>query len=115
MASGPAVVFALVCRCSAFHFSRFVTHPRCGDVCRGDVATVQGSGRYVSWDRTEPQLGARVALQIYNRWRDGWVIDLIFDALLSWNTWVWTARRGEGVLAGSDGHADLIVLGSDPH
>jgi hypothetical protein len=43
------------------------------------------------------------------------VIDVIFDALLSWNTWVWTRRRGEGILVGPDGHADLVVLGSDPN
>ena len=73
------------------------------------------SGQHVSQDRTEPQLGAFVALQIYNKWKEPWVIEVIIDALYSWNTWVWTHRRGEGVLAGSDGHADLIVLGSDPN
>ena len=72
------------------------------------------SGPHVSFDRTEPQLGAHVALQVYNKWGDGWVVDVVFDALLSWNNWVWSARRGEGVFAGGDGHADLIVLGSDP-
>ena len=73
------------------------------------------SGLHVSVDRTEPQLGAFVALQIFKKWGDGWVIDVIIDALYSWNTWVWTYRRGEGALAGADGHADLIVLGSDPN
>ena len=73
------------------------------------------SGLHVSFDRTEPQIGAYVALQIYKKWGDGWVIDCVFDALLSWNTWVWEKRRGEGVLAGPDGHADLVVLGSDPN
>ena len=73
------------------------------------------SGFHVSVDRTEPQLGAFVALQIYNKWKEAWVIEVIIDALYSWNTWVFTYRRGEGVLAGSDGRADLIVLGSDPN
>ena len=72
------------------------------------------SGTGISFDRTEPQIGAFVVREIYTRWRDAWVVDLLFPALLSWNTWVWTHRRGEGVLAGADGHADLIVLGSDP-
>lgn len=53
--------------------------------------------------------------EIFNKWGDGWVIDAIFDALYSWNSWVWDHRRGEGVLAGPDGHADLVVLGSDPN
>ena len=73
------------------------------------------SGLHASFDRTEPQLGAFVALQIYNKWKEPWVVEVIIDALFSWNTWVWTHRRGEGVLAGADGHADLIVLGSDPN
>jgi hypothetical protein len=76
------------------------------------------SGLHVSYDRTEPQIGAFVALQMYKKWGDasaGWVIDCIFDALMSWNDWVWNKRRGEGVLAGPDGHADLVVLGSDPN
>jgi len=72
------------------------------------------SGTGISFDRTEPQIGAFVVQQIYNKWQDGWIVDLLFPALLSWNNWVWTHRRGEGVLAGPDGHADLIVLGSDP-
>ena len=56
------------------------------------------SGLRLSYDRTEPQIGAYVALQIFNKWGDGWVVDIIFDALLSWNTWVWNRRRGEGSL-----------------
>jgi putative isomerase len=72
------------------------------------------SGTGISFDRTEPQIGAFVVRQIYERWGDGWVVDLLFPALLSWNDWVWTHRRGEGSLAGPDGHADLVVLGSDP-
>ena len=72
------------------------------------------SGTGVSFDRTEPQIGAYVVQQVHAKWRDDWVVQLLFPALLSWNNWVWTHRRGEGVLTGPDGHADLIVLGSDP-
>ena len=72
------------------------------------------SGTAVSFDRTEPQIGAFVLSRLYARWGDGWLVDLLLPSLLSWNDWVWEHRRGEGVLAGPDGHADLIVLGSDP-
>jgi hypothetical protein len=64
---------------------------------------------------TEPYVGARIALAIYKKWGDAWVIDLIIDALLSWNDWLWRRRRGEGVFAGADGLADLMCLGSDPN
>jgi putative isomerase len=73
------------------------------------------SGLHASFDRTEPQLGALVALRIFSKWGDAWVVEAIIDALYSWNCWVWERRRGEGSLAGSDGRADLIVLGSDPN
>ena len=76
------------------------------------------SASHVSYDRTEPQIGAFVMLQIYKKWGDtrmGWVVDTVFESLLSWSDWAWRKRRGEGTLAGGDGHADLIVLGSDPN
>ena len=74
------------------------------------------SAFHVSNDRTEPQIGAYVALQIYEKWgadRAGFVVDTILDALLGWVDWSWRMRRGEGSLAGPDGRADLLVLGSD--
>ena len=71
------------------------------------------SGMSVSFDRTEPQIGALVVQKIHAKWGDDWLVNFTFPALLSWNEWVWQHRRGEGVLAGPDGHADLIVLGSD--
>ena len=67
------------------------------------------SGFVGSWDRTEPPLGARVLLHIYNRWQEPWLVELLFDALERWNGWHWERRRsGEGAVP------DLIVLGSDP-
>ena len=64
---------------------------------------------------TEPYVGARIVLSIFKRWGDAWVVDLIIDALLTWNDWLWRRRRGEGIFAGADGLADLMVLGSDPN
>lgn len=74
------------------------------------------SGPKGSYDRTEPQLGALVLLKMYNKHpaETAWVVELLFDALYGWQDWVWRRRRGEGVLAGADGQADLIVLGTDP-
>jgi hypothetical protein len=66
------------------------------------------SGYIGSWDRTEPPLGARVLLRIFRKWREPWLVELLFPALLAANEWHWRARRGEGALA------DLLVLGSDP-
>lgn len=60
-------------------------------------------------------MGALITRAIYDRWHDGWLLDALLPALLSWNDWEWARRRGEGVFAGPpDGLADLLVLGSDP-
>jgi hypothetical protein len=84
-----------------------------GRTLRGFVPN-GSAGPKKSYDRSEPQVGARVALEIFNKWGDAWVIEGLLDTFLSWNDWVWEHRRGEGSLAGPDGHADLMCLGSDP-
>jgi hypothetical protein len=74
------------------------------------------SGPHISFDRTEPQVGSVVLQRIYAQLGSaGWVVDVALGPLLSWSDWFWARRRGEGVFAGSDGHADLISLGSDPN
>eukprot|EP01136_Pigoraptor_vietnamica_P020972 Opistho-1_new@70591 len=63
-------------------------------------------GVSASWDRTEPSVGAVALLAIYNKYGDDWLVDLLFDDLFAWNTWMWQKRRtAEG----------LIQLGSDPN
>jgi hypothetical protein len=60
------------------------------------------------------QVGARVIRAIYEKWGDAWLLEGLMPTLLSWNDWEWNHRRGEGILAGVDRHADLLCLGSDP-
>ena len=73
-----------------------------------------GAGPRRTYDRSENQVGARVLKAIFDRWGDQWLLDGLLPVMLSWNEWEWTRRRGEGVLAGADGLADLMCLGSDP-
>lgn len=42
-------------------------------------SAIYSAGTHVSFDRTEPQIGAFVLLQIYNKWGDGWLVDLLID------------------------------------
>lgn len=67
------------------------------------------SGTRKSYDRTEPQLGSYILREIYQKWNESWVVEIVFDSLLGAHNWTWDHRRGAGVLASSD----LIVLGSD--
>ena len=73
------------------------------------------SGLGVSYDRTEPMIGAFVTLQVFRKWGDSWLVDVVAGALESWNDWAWEHRRGDGAFVGPDRKADLIVLGSDPN
>ena len=72
------------------------------------------AGPRKTYDRSEPQVGALITRAIYERWGEAWLLEGLVPVFLSWGEWEWERRRGEGVLAGADGLADLLVLGSDP-
>jgi len=63
------------------------------------------SGLIKSRDRTEPPVGSMVVLEVYKKFQDLWLIELLYPKLVSWNRWFWQ-RRIEG---------DLMVWGSDPN
>eukprot|EP00937_MAST-01D_sp_MAST-1D-sp2_P003752 g3752.t1 len=61
--------------------------------------------RQISYDRTEPPVGAKVLQEMYGRHADGWVVELLFDDLVDWTQWFLRRRRV--------GASALVVLGSD--
>jgi len=80
----------------------------------GFVPNVAGGARR-TFDRSEPQVGARVLRAVVEQWGDAWLLEGLLPTMLAWNDWAWARRRGEGALgAGApDGLADLLCLGSD--
>lgn len=50
------------------------------------------TGGYKSQDRTEPPIGAKATLELFRKYNDTWVVDVVFDDLLDWNDW-FLARR----------------------
>lgn len=40
-----------------------------------------------SQDRTEPTAGAKVLLELYRKYQDRWLVELLFDDLLDANNW----------------------------
>ena len=50
-----------------------------------------GSGRKC-FDRSQPPVGAITALALYQKFKDRWFIELVFDDLLGWNRW-WAKNR----------------------
>jgi hypothetical protein len=50
-----------------------------------------------SRDRTNPPVTANILHKIVQRWgfndKTQWVVELLFDDLLNWNTWMYARRR----------------------
>ena len=45
------------------------------------------AGGSKSIDRTEPPIGAKVLLEMYRKFQDKWIVELLFDDLKAWNDW----------------------------
>ena len=72
------------------------------------------SGAHSSYDRTENQVGAFIALRIVNMLDNetrSWVVNLLVPPFLTWHAWVWSSRMARGGVF--DGEP-LMILGSDP-
>ena len=70
----------------------------------GFVPNVAASNGFKSRDRSQPPVGAMVVWELYQRYGDRWLLEEVFDDLLTWNRW-WIAHRV------TDG---LLCWGSDP-
>jgi hypothetical protein len=62
------------------------------------------TGGYKTQDRTEPLVGAKVTLELFRKYQDKWVVEVVFDDLLDWNNWSLAKRSLPPV--------GLIALGS---
>jgi hypothetical protein len=84
------------------------THPR-----HPNNPFLQSSGQYSSGDRTQPPFFGFVAMQLFAQYGEAWLLEAIFDPLLSYLDFLWTYRRGAGLFAGSDGRVALFGWGSN--
>ena len=50
------------------------------------------AGGKKSQDRTEPSVGAKVVLELYRKFGDKWMIEVVFHDLLDWHNWVLRKR-----------------------
>ena len=54
------------------------------------------AGTVKTRDRSNPPVTAKILHEITKRWgvnRTKWVVELCFDDLLNWNTWMYNRRR----------------------
>ena len=53
------------------------------------------SARGISADRSQPPVGSKTILAIYNTYKEKWLLEETYDELLAWNRW-WPKARGCG-------------------
>jgi len=65
-----------------------------------------------SRDRSQPPVGSRIVLELYKRFGDRWLPEMLFDDLLVWNRWWVDHRVIDGLLAwGSDPFTPVVDNG----
>ena len=69
----------------------------------GFIPNFQAGGTK-SQDRTEPPVGAKVLQDLYNRYGDKWIVELVFDDLLDWQNFFLRERLLKPL--------ELVCLGS---
>jgi len=52
-----------------------------------------------SQDRSQPPVGSLVVMELYRRFQETWLLELLFDDLLTWNRWWLKRRERDGLLA----------------
>lgn len=61
---------------------------------------------FASFDRSQPPVGSMACLEIYNRYKEKWFLEKVFEKLLRWNRWFYTKRKTEN---------GLLTWGSNPY
>jgi len=52
-----------------------------------------------SVDRTEPLIGSLIILNLYNKYHEKWLLEEVYDELLTWNRWLYKNRTIKGYLS----------------
>ncbi|MBN1399651.1 MAG: hypothetical protein JXA74_02370 [Anaerolineae bacterium] len=71
-----------------------------------NFATVAG---VKSRDRSQPPVGALMVRELYRKYGERWLLEEVYDALLTWNRWWAPHRSWEGLLCwGSDPYEPVV-------
>lgn len=75
----------------------------------GFIPNVSNAHGFKSLDRSQPPVGSMMVREIYRLQRAHWLVELLFDDLLTWNRWWPRARMMDGLLAwGSNPYEPLL-------
>lgn len=86
-----------------FAYSNFIQVVR-SRTAQGFIPNFSSAGEK-SLDRTEPMIGAKVLLDLYTKYQDKWLVELLLDDLIDWHNWFHDYRRLPPL--------NLLCLGSD--
>lgn len=64
----------------------------------GFVPNCYYSNGFKSRDRSQPPVGSLAVWSIYNRYKEKWFLELLYDELLTWNRWWDKNRQDKGLL-----------------
>jgi putative isomerase len=64
----------------------------------GFIPNFSGSYGNASFDRSQPPVGSLVFNELYKKFGDKWLLQYVFDDLLSWNRWWPKNRDNKGLL-----------------
>lgn len=65
---------------------------------QGFVPNFYTESNYKSRDRSQPPVGTLAAWNIYQKYRDKWFLELLYDDFLKWNRWWDANRKTDGLL-----------------
>jgi len=65
----------------------------------GFIPNCAAATGFVTLDRSQPPVGSLVTSLIYEKYKDKWLIEMVFDKLFEWNSWYFDNRQvREGIL-----------------
>lgn len=74
---------------------------------RGLVPNIAWSSGYSSEDRSQPPVGSAMLLELYRRYGEMWIVEMLYPSLKRWNEWFYNHRRNE--------ETGAFCWGSDPY
>jgi len=64
----------------------------------GFIPNFNGSYNEASYDRSQPPVGSFIFKELYRKFQDKWLLEYVFDDLLTWNRWWPKNRDNNGLL-----------------
>lgn len=62
----------------------------------GFIPNYQSPYGQTSFDRSQPPIGSKVIMEIYKKYREKWLLEEVYQELLTWNRW-WPKNRDRNV------------------